>query len=74
MAPRFIADSATTSWPCPSDTIWKFLSADVYPNCLPRVSTSLRGLTPGDKMKNIGVAEPKNEELKNIVEWFQCKN
>ena len=53
-----MAASATTSWPCPKETLWKFLWAPVYPNFFPKASTSFRGFTPGDKMKKIGVEGP----------------
>ena len=34
----------------------------MYPNFLPKASTSFSGLTPRERMKNIGVEGPKNEE------------
>ena len=55
-----IAASATTSWPWPRDTLWNFLFSNVYPRTFPNASTSFKGLTPRDRMKNIGVEGPRS--------------
>ena len=57
---------ATTSCPCPSETEWKFSLSNVNPNCFPNFSTSLRGSTPGERMKKTGFA--------GEVSWYDLGN
>ena len=52
------AVSATTSWPCPSEMLWKFSCSTEKPSLWPSFSTSFSGSTPGDRMKNIAVSRP----------------
>ena len=66
---RSKALSATTSCPCPNETLCKFLLSVVNPNFLPSASTSFKGSTPGESIKNIGVAGPLSSyETANSIE------
>ena len=54
---------------CPRETLCKFLLSVVKPSFFPRASTSFRGSTPGDKMKNIGVPGPlSSNDFENSIE------
>ena len=56
------ARSATGSCPCPSETLCSLPFSAVKPIFLPKASTSLRGSTPLERMKNTGVVGPDSSK------------